>query len=505
MNSKLANIVLSLICLGSVGAEAGIAFQSAPARSEESKAKAIALDKDGVASILAKRFQQAKSSFKQAIQIDPSLVDAHENLALLLLLEGDDAAAETEARHLLALDPENYNGRLVAAVAAVNQGQFSKGVEILAPMKAQADDDPLISETYSVALQKTGNEAEASRLRAGLSRSSVDDQDAMLAGQIFRQAQLRNEAQGWLEAYVRRSDMSANPDILYMLAGMYAEQRRKQEASVLYERVLKSNPDNVDALVELSELELQLGDKQEALTHLYTAKTMSSRDVSSLLHFSQICMRRRMYVDARDALQQVVSASPENREAWYQLGLAQYRIGEIDAAEKDFRTALRLDPGDEWSRVALGAVLMGTSRQEMAESEFRRVLAADPRCGAAHYYMAEIERRRGELTTAQQQLEKAVLDAQQDARPLAALGELQSERHNYVAARKSFERAIALDPSSAVAHYHLASLLRAQGEKEEANKEMALFRKYHDLEKSNGIVGIVRQGEWDYAGFLPAN
>ncbi len=503
MNSKLARVLLSFICLGSFGTEAGFAAQGIPARSDESKA--IALDKDGVASILAKRFQQAKASFQQAIQIDPSLVDAHENLALLLLLEGNDAAAENESRRLLVLDPKNYNGRLVAGVAAVNQGQFSTGVEILAPMRAQAKDDPLVTEAYRVALQKTGNTSAASRLDAELSHTSVEDQDAMLAGQIFRQAQLRNEAQGWLEAYVRRSDTSANPDILYMLAGMYAEQGRNEEASALYKRVLKSNPDNVDALVELSELDLQLGNKQDSLSHLYAAKALSSRDVSSLLHFSQICMRRHMYVDARDALQQVVAASPENREAWYQLGLAQYRIGEADAAEKDFRTALHLDPNDEWSRVALGAVLMSTSRQDSAEPEFHRVLAADPQCGAAHYYLAEIERRRGELTTAQQQLEKAVLDAQQDARPLTALGEVQSEQHDYAAARKSFERAIALDPTSAVAHYHLASLLRSQGEKEEANKEMALFRKYHDQEKSEGIVGVVRQGEWDYAGFLPAN
>ena len=54
---------------------------------------------------------------------------------------------------------------------------------------------------------------------------------------------------------------------------------------------------------------------------------------------------------------------------------------------------------------------MGTSRQDSAESEFYLVLAADPRCGAAHYYLAEIYRRRGELTAAQQQLQKAVLAA----------------------------------------------------------------------------------------------
>ena len=96
MNSTLARVLISFICLGSFGAEAEFAPQSAQTRSDESKA--VGLDKDGVASILAKRFQQAKALFQQAIQIDPSLVDAHENLALLLLLEGNDAAAENACR-----------------------------------------------------------------------------------------------------------------------------------------------------------------------------------------------------------------------------------------------------------------------------------------------------------------------------------------------------------------------------------------------------------------------
>jgi tetratricopeptide (TPR) repeat protein len=503
MNRKPARFVSSTLCLFFIGAGTNLASQTTSAG--DAQPSAIALDKAGVAAILAKRFQQAKASFRQAIQIDPSLTDAHENLALLLLLEGDDAAAEAEAQRVLALDPTNYNGRLVAGVAAINQQQFAKGMHDLAPLSAQAEEDPLVTEAYSLAMKKTGNEAAASRLRARLARLPVEDQDAMLAGQIFRQAELRNEARGWLEAYVRKSDSSASPDILYMLAGMYAEQGRSEEASALYERVLKSNPDNVDALVELSELERKRGDRKDSIEHLYAAKTLSSRDTQSLLHFSQICMRRRMYVDAGNALQQVVAANPENREAWYQLGLAQYRTGETDSAGRDFQAALHIDPKDEWSRVAWGVVLMNSSRQDAAESEFRRVLVDDPRCGAAHYYLAEIQRRRGEIRLAIQQLEKAVLDAQQDARPLAALGELQAEQHDPVAARKSFEKALSFDPTSAIAHYHLASLLRSQGEKEEAGKEMDLFRKYHDQDKKEGIVGIVRQGQWDYAGFLPAN
>lgn len=504
----LPGCALSWICLFCLAAGAGRGAQSVadkgPIRAgNDALARARELDRDGAQDILAKQFERAKASFRKAIQIDPAFPDAYENLALLSLLEGDDVSAEATAHRLLLLDPKNYNGRLVAGVAAVNQRQFVRGRDILAALLWQQD--VLVAAAYSVALEESGRAAQAARLRPVLDRAAVDDRDAVLAGQIFRETQLRSEAEGWLQACIRRHGTSMNPDILYMLAGMYAEQGRGQEAALLYARVLQSNPGNVDALVELSELELAQGDRQDSLTHLYMAKTLSSKNTQSLLHLSQICVRRHMFVDARDALAQVVSAEPENREAWYQLGLVQFRIGEASIAEKDFRAALQLDPKDEWSRVGLGSVLIATGREAKAEAEFRLVLAADPLCGAAHYYLGEIERSRGEVALALAQLKRAVVDAKQDARPLTALGELQVQQHDLTEASKSFAAAIALDPTSATAHYQLALLLRSQGELQAANKHMDLFRKYHDQEKNRGIVGLVRQGQWDYAGFLPAS
>jgi tetratricopeptide (TPR) repeat protein len=469
------------------------------------KTKATDLVRAGSEEIMARHFERAKASFREAIEVDRSNPDAYENLSLLSLLEADDAGAEREARQLLSLDPRNYNGRLVAGVAALNQGQFFQAREVLAPLRAHAAEDALVTAAYSVALRRTGNTAQAAQLHAQLGRVSVDDRDAVLAGQIFRETQLRNEAAGWLQACVRRNGTSSSPDILYLLAGMYADQGRKQEAAKLYARILESNPENLDAQVELAEMEADLGDHQGSLQHLYEAKALSSTNPVSLLHFSQICVRRRMFVDARDALKQVVSQERENREAWYQLGLVQFRIGETDAAEKSFRAALHLDPQDKWSTIGLASILIATSRPNEADTLLQRVLADDPQCGAARYYLGEIDRGRGDFTAAYQQFQAAASDARQDARPLTALGQLQEQRHELAAAKKSFLQAIALDPASATAHYHLASLLRSEGDFEEARTQIDLFRKYHDQENKQGIVGIVRQGQWDYAGFLPSN
>ena len=93
--------------------------------------------------------------------------------------------------------------------------------------------------------------------------------------------------------------------------------------------------------------------------------------------------------------------------------------------------------------------------------------------------------------------------AKDDARPWAALGQLQLARHDLSSAHLSLLKAIELDPQFAVAHYQMAAT--ATGKQAEAAKELELFNKYHDEENKKGIVGLVSEGKWDYAGYLPPN
>lgn len=505
----LARLALALCCVlsttsGEIVAQDSSVLPKVGSSGDSSKAQAAEFNRRGENSVQGRQFEEAKGLFSQAIHLNPYFSDAYENLALLSLLEGDDANAESRALQLLTLSPGNYNGRFVAGVAAINQNRFSRGRDYLGPLVEHSATDPLVTAAYAVALDKTGNHTEASRLNATLAETALESRDALLAGQIFREPRLKLKAEKWLEAGVK-GEASPNPEMLYMLAGMYADQGSKADAVAMYRRVLDTSPGNVNALVELSELERTLGELEKSVSYLYAAKTLAATDTLSLLHLSQACMRRHMYVDARDALQKVVAHDPHNREAWYQLGLAQYKLGEADAAANDFTTALSLDAADEWSRVGLAAVLAGTGRQKQAAAEFARVLERDPRCGAAYYYLAQIHRESRQPVLALHELEKAVTYAKQDSRPLAALGQLQLALHDLPSARRSLQKAIELDPSSAIAHYSMAMLLRRTGEIEEAQNELERYKKYHDEESKNGIVGLVRKGEWDYPGFLPSN
>jgi tetratricopeptide (TPR) repeat protein len=183
--------------------------------SEASRAKAVELNRQGSESVAAKQLEQAKALFKQAIQLDPKLSDAYENLALILLLDGNDVAAEHTAIELLALAPENYNARLVAGVAALNRNNFSRGGDYLFPLIRNDADDPLLITAYEIALEGRGQNAEAARFSAKSARLPVKASDALLAGQIFRQPKLKAIAQKWMENSVADAGASVNPELLY--------------------------------------------------------------------------------------------------------------------------------------------------------------------------------------------------------------------------------------------------------------------------------------------------
>jgi tetratricopeptide (TPR) repeat protein len=470
-----------------------------------SHAQALTLNQQGEESVKAKRFSEAKFLFEKAIRLDRRFSAAYENLALLCLLEGDDRGAESNAVKLLALDPQNYNGRLVAGVAATNQSQFEQGRSYLAPLVAQESTDPVAAAAYAVALQQGGAPGEAESWNARLGRTAVAPPDALLAGQIFRQARLRQWAQKWLEAVVNQKNGSVDTETAFMLAEIYTAEGKLDDASILYHRILQADPNNVDALLDLSEIEHLQGEQHQSDSNLYAAKMLATRNTATLLHFGQVCARRRMYVDARDALQKVVADDSRNAPAWYQLGLAQFRLGESAAAEHCFRTALLLNEQDEWSRIGLGAVLLSEGRPTAAGTEFHRVLQQDGRSAAAYYYLAQIHRDDGKPDQALHELKQSVAYAERDARPLAALGQMQLEQHDLAAAHVSLEKAIALNPAFSTAHYYMAMLLRATGERKEAEKEIEKFKKYRDEENKKGIVGLMSNGKWDYAGFLPAN
>lgn len=87
------------------------------------------------------------------------------------------------------------------------------------------------------------------------------------------------------------------------------------------------------------------------------------------------------------AFEQAVHLDPRSAEAHFDLGLAQARNQQAEAAVRQYQLALQYDPGLLQARCALGSVLADKSA---AEAQFREALTAEPRLVCALDGLAQV-------------------------------------------------------------------------------------------------------------------
>ncbi len=131
---------------------------------------------------------------------------------------------------------------------------------------------------------------------------------------------------------------------------------------------------------------------------------------------------------ASELYRRVLAAEPNNLMALSNLGVVQFRQGNLPDAEKNLRRAVALAPNDSEARALLGIVYFRTGKIEQAFSELTRAIALNPRHAQAHNF----------------------------------LGITLSQKGWDVAAEGEIRRAIELDPQYADAHFNLAVLYAVQ-------------------------------------------
>ena len=103
---------------------------------------------------------------------------------------------------------------------------------------------------------------------------------------------------------------------------------------------------------------------------------------------------------------------------------------------------------------------------------------------AVHFLLADalLKQNSVDFPRAERHLARAVeLDAAFVPARLA-LGTLYTRTDRYADAAAQLERAVALDPENSNAHYQLGRTYLKLGRKDEAQTEMATFKKLHDAE-----------------------
>lgn len=128
---------------------------------------------------------------------------------------------------------------------------------------------------------------------------------------------------------------------------------------------------------------------------LYTAAAEHSSNTMARNNLASELASRGRLEEARILLQSVINQRPDFWLANYNLGYVQYRLKNLDEAEKSLRRAMALDPTDPDTHSYLGLTFLRQDRLADAEAQMRQAIALKPDGEGYHFGLGMLELRQG--------------------------------------------------------------------------------------------------------------
>jgi len=246
-----------------------------------------------------------------------------------------------------------------------------------------------------------------------------------------------------------------------------------------------------------------LGEYAEASRCLKDAAAVDTRNLQLRLALAHSCLWSRQYQCVLDTYREILDLDPDSAEADMLAGEAEDAMKNYDEAIRQFRAAVKANPKMPEVHFGLGYLLWIQKQYAEAASEFQAELANNPNHVQALVYLGDTEMQLNHPEQAPPLLSKAAgLDPGLELAHLD-LGILNADAGRNADALHELKAALKLDPDDMNAHWRLARLYQAMGNKDEAKAE---FDKASNLHKArnNALLDRMSGGHAQPANDQPS-
>lgn len=394
---------------------------------------------------------------KNALQNSPDNAEARFLLGTIYNQTGDAQSADKELRRALSLGIPATRVLPELAGALLAQGQFQQALD---EIRRLADDQPsaqilsLRGNAY-LALNKE-QEAKTAFEGAlkttpgfpaaliGLSRLALTEKNIASATEYSEQAVTQNPQ---------------NTDVWLFKGDLLRAQGKTEAALAAYSEVLKFQPDNVAAHLNIALLQIASNQFTEAKTNIDAARKASPRNLMAIYIQALLDFRQGKFAVSLESLQQVLRVAPEHMPSVLLAGAVQLALGSMPQAEQHLRKYLENDPNNLYAQKLLASVLTKSGQTQAA------------------------------ITLLSQAYDKSP----QDIQLLSMMGEAYMQTGEYAKATESFAKASELAPKTAELHTALGLSKLAQGDSEHAVSEMELGVKLNTKSPQVGVLLVMTQ------------
>jgi tetratricopeptide (TPR) repeat protein len=515
------------------------------AEAEADFQKAIALNpKNLEAYSNLSRFYQYKQQLPQAeavlqdgIKNDPDAPANYLRLAALLQQQGRTADAETVIGNLRTHLPKNAD--VAGAIAEFYLASRNPDAAIKEYQRGLSIDPK--NERLQVALCETylmsGHIDEATKLDEQMLKDRPNDVTGrMIKGRL--EAIKGDYATAVVTLRGVAKDMPENPQAHYFLGQALMRTGDLSGAKGEFQEALKrGNPDNPNPLYLQAQAEAYRDSRDYNTAKEFANQLLKTNDKSPQAHYlmASIDLAARDFQGALEQLTIVAQAAPNDPTVHMNLAFAYGGLKKYAEAEREFQTALKLNPqydaaAGEYVSLQFGlnqgpkalqfakqyldsnpnragahfiyaSALANTKRYDEAIPEYQKAIQIEPKGLLSYMQMAGVYQQQGKMDDAIATYQKALAAVPDNAAVQGALGNAYLSKGDLKTAQQAFEKANSLAPNDPLLQNNLAWVYAVQGQNLDVALSLAQKAKQSapNLPQINDTLGWIQYKKGNYA------
>lgn len=436
-------------------------------------------------------FTSAKALLERATSLDSKSYLPHLALAKLDLYQKKFTEAEEEYKIAAQLAPIRSGACLRYAEFKMQAGAGEQVRELLEDAVRQAPDylPAWISLSQIAANSRKYDEA-LKVLENVFSRDPQNPEARILeANVLLAKGDTKKAVERFEDLEKRYKDV---PIIDYELARAYVQNKNPGQASIALTHAIAAKPDYLDAILLRSELDLRSGNASLVVPSMINVLKQRPhlREAEVLLVEADLSLGR--FEEAAAVIRDQISASPDDVDAYYQLGLVLREAKKFDEAKNAFAKVAELRPGNlkainqlvdldlakndfksAMSRVqaelqkkpvsAIAYFMEGKTYEaerkfDRAETSLLKALELDPNSLGTYQLLISIYLTTNKLPQAVSQLQSLLSRNPEQPQALMTLASTYEKLNDFEEARDAYEKLLSVNPQSGAALGKLAWL-----------------------------------------------
>lgn len=396
--------------------------------------------------LLARRFEDARTRAESVLARDPKNVDAQIAKATAMAGMRDIRGGIAEVEEAIKIDPDNARSHMMLGAMQISQ---QRAEEAEAAFKRAVEVDPTSVEAKQALASFYWSAGKLPEAEDGLKQAVAADPNNLASQRAlatFLIAQGRAvEAEAPLKTV---ADTTKTPAARLALADYYLGQRRLPDARPIFDELAKTDDGYIPARIRLAQLDYSTQKPEAGHKHINEVLAKDAKQVDALVMRAQMLLAERKADEALASAQAAVAANANSAAAQNALGDVLVVKAEPATALRAYNEALRINPRLVGAKLKVAQLQMQSGDTEGAVQSTEEAVRQSQGNPAARMLRARALIARRDYSRAQEDLTVLAKEFPKAPQVHAQIGELQLAQQNRVAARKSFDTALALSPDS---------------------------------------------------------